>query len=833
VLWLLIAATATAVFAQGLPSGAISGRLVVPPDIALEVEPNDDIPQAQVMTETPSILGESSQDDLGMILPIPDNFVKLEDLYRIQTTGQTQIVLTIATNDLFSSDLDLILLDLNGNLLDASEGFVATEVLGIPAGDFILAIRTFQGASAYLLVAQSANLSPLPPTFSMTSTAPFRPGEVVVKLKPSKLGSSQNAQSFAKTYGFHQTVAAPDGVTLLKHVEVPAAGMANAQGNTKLGLAASPEQRLKTVTLDTIRRLQLDPGVVYAEPNYIHRASRVPNDEFYGSQWHYELINLPESWDLSIGDANVIVAVIDTGVLLNHPDLSSRLIGGFDLISDPAIAADGDGIDPNADDPGDDPKSQSSTFHGTHVAGTIGAATDNSAGVAGVTWQTRIMPLRVLGVGGGTAFDIAQGILYAAGLPNASNAVPPERAHIMNLSLGGPGFSQVEQDAITAARAQGVTVVAAAGNDNVSGVFSPASLDGVISVSAVDLQSAKAPYSNFGDRIDVAAPGGNTSADLNSDSLPDGVLSTLGMDSGEFTVRFYQGTSMAAPHVAGVLALMLAVNPDLTPDDFDQLLAGTHPLTQQRITRDLGSPGRDDIFGHGLIDAAAAVNVAAALAGSVTPPPTGSVLAVSTTSLNFENFRDTLGFEITNAGVDTLNITSITADVPWLSVTPTAGVAPLQATVTVDRAALAPGANIGTITVASDATRGETTAIVSIQATSGGISSGDAGTVVVLAIDAETEEVVSEVLTNRAQDYTYTLSDVPAGQYFVVAGTDLDEDFLICDIEDVCGFFPDLVMVTDGQEVTGVDITLGALASPQVASESAASALGRPIPRRD
>jgi len=297
-LWLLIAATATAVSAQGLPSGAISGRLVVPPDIALEVEPNDDIPQAQVMTETPSILGESSQDDPGMILPIPDNSVKLEDLYRIQTTGQTQIVLTIATNDLFSNDLDLILLDLNGNLLDASEGFVATEVLGIPAGDFILAIRTFQGASAYLLVAQSANLSPLPPTFSMTSTAPFRPGEVVVKLKLSKLGSSQNAQSFAKTYGFHQTVAAPDGVTLLKHVEVPAAGMANAQGNTKLGLAASPEQRLKTVTLDTIRRLQLDPGVVYAEPNYIHQVSRVPNDEFYGSQWHYELINLPEAWDL-------------------------------------------------------------------------------------------------------------------------------------------------------------------------------------------------------------------------------------------------------------------------------------------------------------------------------------------------------------------------------------------------------------------------------------------------------------------------------------------------------------------------------------------------------
>lgn len=403
----------------------------------------------------------------------------------------------------------------------------------------------------------------------------------------------------------------------------------------------------------------------------------------------------------------------------------------------------------------------------------------------------------------------------------------------MNLSLGGPGFSPVEQDAVTAARGQGVTVVAAAGNNNSSGFFSPASLDGVISVAAVDLQSAKAPSSNFGDGIDVAAPGGNISVDLNNDTRPDGVLSTIGTDDGEFRFRFYQGTSMAAPHLAGVLALMLAVNPDFTPDDFDQLLAGTHPLTQRRITRDLGSPGRDSFFGHGLIDAAVAVNVASSLAGSVTPPPEGSVLAVSTTSLNFENFRDRLDFEITNAGVDTLNITSITADAPWISVTPTSGVAPLQATVTVDRAALVPGVNMGTVTVMSDATRGEPTATVSIQAISGGISSGNAGLVVVLAIDAVTGNVTSQFLTTIAEDYTYTLPDVPAGLHIIIAGTDLDEDFLICDIEDVCGFFPDLVEAIGGQEVTGINFTVGALSFPQATfqAESVASGLVRPIPR--
>jgi serine protease len=406
----------------------------------------------------------------------------------------------------------------------------------------------------------------------------------------------------------------------------------------------------------------------------------------------------------------------------------------------------------------------------------------------------------------------------------------------MNLSLGGPGFAMVMQEAITAARAQGVTVVAAAGNDNLSSLFSPAGLDGVISVAAVDMQSAKAPYSNFGDRIDVAAPGGDTSADLNNDGLPDGVVSTLGSDAGAFDYQIYQGTSMAAPHLAGILALMLAVNPDLTPDDFDQLLAGTHPLTQQRITRDLGESGRDNIFGHGLIDAAAAVNVAASLAGSVTPPPEGSVLKVSTTSLNFDNFRETLDFEITNAGVGTLNITAITADAPWLSITPTSGVAPLQVTVSVNRDALVPGLNMSAITVASDATRGEPEATVGVQAISGGISSGDAGLVVVLAIDAITGEVVSQFLTTLNEDYTYTLTEVPAGPHFVIAGTDLDEDFLICDIEDVCGFAPDSVEVLDGQEVTGVDIVVGALSSPQTQpaalSESAAAKLVRPISRR-
>jgi serine protease len=196
-----------------------------------------------------------------------------------------------------------------------------------------------------------------------------------------------------------------------------------------------------------------------------------------------------------------------------------------------------------------------------------------------------------------------------------------------------------------------------------------------------------APYSNFGPKIDVAAPGGNTG---------DGVLSTSGDDNGEFSYEFFHGTSMAAPHVAGVIALMLAANPLLTPDDIDQLLDGSHPHTTVRITQDVGQPGRDDIYGHGLIDAAQAV-VAAQAIGDGGPDPFGSILAVSTRLLNFQNFLDELSFKVTNAGIETLRVTDIADDAPWLALSPTSGTAPLTVEATVDRTGLVEGEYAATI----------------------------------------------------------------------------------------------------------------------------------------
>ncbi len=239
--------------------------------------------------------------------------------------------------------------------------------------------------------------------------------------------------------------------------------------------------------------------------------------------------------------------MVDTGVRSDHPDLRGKLVAGFDFINDPGRANDGDGIDPDPFDPGDRiGASLTGSFHGTHVAGTIGAASENVEGVAGVTWRARIMPLRVLGVGGGTVFDIAQAIKFAVGVPNASGTLPDRPAAVINLSLTVLGEAPILRDAVDQATAAGALVVAAAGNTASDALLTPAAFENSLSVAAVDPLGALAPYSNFGPRIDLTAPGGSTRVDLNGDSFPDGVLSTL--LTGGACLRIHSG------HVDGVRA---------------------------------------------------------------------------------------------------------------------------------------------------------------------------------------------------------------------------------------------------------------------------------------
>jgi serine protease len=813
--------------------GTISGQLLVPPNQQLEVEPNETLNQAQDVGQVARLAGTAAAGDPGF--PLGGVNAEAQDLYRLNTTVPVRVTLTIGANELFTydpssqaiieivNDLDLALLDNQGNLVAFSEGLIRNETIEVlTPGEYFIGIRAANGSSPYvvavdpLLFISSSGTAP-----AVAAAAVYEdlvPGEVLMKQRSAGLSSVQKPSAIANSKGAIYVKTLPpfvDVLTVPRSTYTSRLQLGLVQG--KLDPAATEEHLLRAATAEVVERLNADPDVAWAQPNYLRKPQIVPTDELYAKQWHYEQINLPDAWDTTTGSDNIIVAVLDTGILSDHPDLAGRLIAGYDFVSDEFRAQDGDALDADPEDPGDDPNNQSSSFHGTHVAGTIGASTNNGIGVAGVTWQTRIMPVRVLGALGGTTAEVAQGIRFAAGLSNESGTLPGEPAHVINMSLGGAGISEVEQEAVTAARGAGTVVIAAAGNDSSSGEYSPAGLDGVISVSAVGATGMKTSYSNYGATVDVAAPGGEF-WDADSDDNLDMILSTLGNDAGIYFYNYYQGTSMASPHMAGVVALMLAVNPALTPDDIDLLLAGSHPDTSTRITRDLGRSGRDDYYGHGLIDAAAAVLAASEVAGGggPGPAPEGSKLSVFPRLLDFRNFLQELPLDVSNSGSGSLNITSVASDASWLEATPTSGVAPLTIDVSVDRSGLADGTYSGTIQIQTDATDGDLTEIVNVAMTVGGLSSGDVGQTIVRLLDENGLQVLVEVVTDASQDYSYTFPAVGPGTYVVTAGTDRDGDTVICDIEDACGIAPTKVDVNAaGDDVTGVDIVVTSGSSEQ------------------
>lgn len=788
-------------------TGTVSGNLIIPPNHSLEIEPNDTLPEAQPVSEVQKVAGRAALSDPGFALPAKS----VQDLYRLEAEEPVRITLTVAANDLFSNDLDLILMDASGTLLDASEGGLSTEIVETPgAGIYLAGVRAVSGSSAYLL-----SLSPLGELESLHIREPaiegeFATDEILVKLREQ--APSATVSDFGLNHRLKSIKEYPRSLRLMRIATSP-----TSSSQIKLNHPKSRSNAKKARMIDQIRKLRRNPLVEYAEPNYIRKPLILPNDVFFGLQWNYPLINLPQAWDRTVGSTEVTAAVLDTGILPGHPDLQNRLTTGYDFISNPERANDGGGIDPDPTDPGDDVHGFSS-FHGTHVAGIVAAETDNLAGVAGITWTTRLMPLRVLGVGGGTDADIAQAIRYAAGLSNSSGTLPDRPVDVINMSFGGAGISQTLGDAVQAARAAGVILAAAAGNDSNSTPSYPASYDGVLSVAAVDLASQRASYSNFGPQIDLTAPGGDMSRDLNSDGYPDGILSTIGDDGGNFLYRFLAGTSLAAPHVAGVVALMRGVNPSLSPVDIDRLIAGTHPETGIQITRDLGTPGRDDLYGHGLIDASKAILAAQEVPGggdAVEPP---SQLAISATVLDFDSYLTSLTFEISNAGGGVLNINDIATDQSWLSVIPTGGNAPLTVLLTVNRNGLPEGEYQATVTIDSDAVEGPATATVDVFMTVGEVVLGNVGPVFILIIDEANQQTVAEAETDFSLGYAFSVEEVPPGSYLVVAGTDRDEDKLICDIEDACGFFPDSLIMKAGADLSGIDFTVSELVSPQASS---------------
>jgi len=320
-------------------------------------------------------------------------------------------------------------------------------------------------------------------------------------------------------------------------------------------------------------RLEADGLVRYAEPNFLRRLTGTPNDSLYPSQWSKEQIRAPAAWEHITATAR-IVAVVDAGIRA-HPDLRDQIAPGYDF-----------------EESDDTPIDTNPIFsHGTQTAGIVAAAGNNAMGVAGTLWDGWVMPVRAFNAAGfGSSFNIANAIRFAAGLSNSSGTVPAEAAVSINHSFASTTRTSVEEDACDAARAAGVFLAAATGNNTSTTMRFPAGYDSVFAVGATRKDGTRANYSNYGTWLDMVAPGGD--ADL-------GVITTGVNSTGQFTYPRVDGTSFACPHVCAVAAMLVTLDDTLTPDSIELILTST--------AQDIGNPGYDVWTGHGLLDAYSAV----------------------------------------------------------------------------------------------------------------------------------------------------------------------------------------------------------------------------------
>jgi serine protease len=844
----------------------VSGAVNVPARFQIESDTKD--------PNNLPVLGSNNNDpqpisNMTVVMGYADQNDDQEDRFTLHLNDGESVMLDVCnlstpfTCESAVADLDLYLYS-GVTVVDSSENPAKTseKVMAPADGDYEVLVNADTAAASYTLSTSSGSLATSSSNYSVNDD--FLIGEALVKFKtPAPL--SMSSKGVGATSEKVQNTAAQLGVTVRNMGRNGNARIDlgldfnNSSGLKSAGFSSNAAggidiKQAKIKTLNKISELEKHPDIEWAEPNFIVRKAAISYDDtFYDVQWMIDSLNLENAWSGStiqgstvtgeLTGNGVIVAVLDTGVVIGsgssdesvdpHPDIINNILKdgatvvGYDFVSFDDIDSV-PGIDPNPDDPGDNPLGGSS-FHGTHVAGIVAAESNNNIGIAGVAGGAKIMPVRVLGLDGdGGYYDVAQGILWAAGLETDYGvSVPPAkiggtnvRADVINLSLGGLSYSKTLQDATDAAQEAGVIIVAAAGNDSTNAKFYPAANPGVVGVSATDqFNNFVTSYSNYGTYIDLAAPGGDTSQAYGSTAGWGGIVSLWADDSagdtilvGDDYLAWYQGTSMASPHVAGVAALMIeaynkvgATEP-FTPDDFNQLIKGTYDGdTTDRITSisDKKKGVRDNLYGYGIIDAKKAVDNAIAFANLPR-------LRFSEPSLDFGYHSDELNVELQNGGpgsADELGVVSIEdIQMPsWMSGY-TVDYVSDELTIYVDRTGIGSGSYAqysNDVQVHSSLGSNQD---ISISLLVGSTVATDVGTVYVLFINTSSGKLY-QVLTSYIQNYQYNIS-LPGGTYLVYAGTDVDSDNFVNDYGEVYGELNANMTFGYGQTIPGTDIDL-------------------------
>ncbi|KZY87369.1 hypothetical protein A3743_14760 [Oleiphilus sp. HI0072] len=677
-------------------------------------------------------------------------------------------------------------------------------------------VATTQGHDALLYtLSLSQNLSAdNARLLSEASRLDFVPGEVLLAFDQSSSaqGASTRSRSLdslqrtlVERYGLEYSKRAGLSAELFRF---DATVNSNLRVNSSTSWSKASKLERKWRTLVLLEELKALDGIEVAEPNYYRRATFVPNDSRYSEQWNLSLLKVEDAWNTATGDG-VIVAVIDSGINPDHPDLRNQLTtSGYDFISDTEYSGDEDGFD-------DDPTDLSRVHHGSHVAGIVAAQSNNSEGISGVAFNSRVMALRVLGVENedgvsqGTDADLANAIMYAGGLDNDSGELPSDPADVINLSLGGEGFSDTLKTAIDAVIAKGIIVIAAAGNESSSEKFYPAAFDGVTAVSSVTSELALSGFSNYGTYIDVAAPGGSS----NEQSTIEGQQGIISTVSGAGYSE-YLGTSMAAPHVSGVAALMKSVDPDLNASSF------SYALENGLITDLIGGSSS---FGNGLINAHKAVAWAS---GSNDIPDS---LYYFPQSFSFFNDAVNAKLYLSNPGNGSVIVSGITpseADASWLDVrqddTDSNGLGIY--TVEINSAAIPvntfkKGSLIIEYQINDGAVQTASLDVIASNTISGNESVGNLY-ISLIALDevlnALPEEPIfaTSTVAGSLSDgvYSYRFENIPVGEYFVRASTNNDGDERSFDDGEAKGIYPNYysfeTLNANREVISGIDFSV-------------------------